>query len=153
MKSAYRILAYIIAIDVAIQAAAIAFAFYGLIKWIGGGGVLNKAGMEGGASSFPEEVGFMIHGINGQIIIPLLAIVLLIVAFFAKVNRGVQWAALLLVLIIVQIVLGMLGSAVPFVGLLHGLNALAVFVVAVLAGQRVRAQAPKVPERVAGALV
>ena len=34
----------------------------------------------------------MLHGINGEMVFPLLALLLLIVSFFAKVPRGVHWA-------------------------------------------------------------
>ena len=93
MKSAYRWLAMIIAVEVAVQAAAIAFAAFGLFQWVEDGGVLNKQVIESDQSAgFSGEVGFMIHGINGQMIIPLLAIILLVVSFFAKVPGGVEWA-------------------------------------------------------------
>ena len=44
--------------------------------------------MEGDTFSFTEERGFMIHGINGQMLIPLVGLVLLIISFFAKVPEG-----------------------------------------------------------------
>jgi hypothetical protein len=41
MKSAYKYLAYAVPVLVAVQAAAIAFAFFGLSKWIEDGGTLD----------------------------------------------------------------------------------------------------------------
>ena len=38
----------------------------------------------------------MIHGINGEMLIPLVALILLIISFFAKVPEGPKWAAMLL---------------------------------------------------------
>ena len=137
MRSVYRVFAFIIAAEVVIQAAAIAFAVFGLGKWIEDGGTLNKAAMEGDESGVGGVAGFAIHGINGTMIIPLLALVFLIISFFAKVPGGVKWAAITFGLVVVQVLLGMLGHGVPGLGALHGINALALFGVAVMAGKRV----------------
>lgn len=142
MRTAYRVLAYLIAAEVLIQAAAMAYAVSGLGKWIQDGGVLDKATMDSGQSLFPEEVGFMIHGINGQMLIPLLALVLLIISFFAKVPRGAMWAAGVFGLVVVQVLLGIFGRGLPFVALLHGANAIALFTVAFLAARRARGVVP-----------
>lgn len=137
MKSAYRWLAMIIAVEVAVQAAAIAFAAFGLFKWIEDGGVLNKQVMESDQSAgFSGEAGFMIHGMNGEMIIPILAIVLLIVSFFAKVPGGVKWAGFVLLAVVVQVLLGLFAHGAPALGALHGLNALILFSVALMASRR-----------------
>ncbi len=36
----------------------------------------------------------MLHGMIGMMLIPLLALVLLIISFFAKIPGGVKWAAI-----------------------------------------------------------
>lgn len=136
MKSAYRWLAAIIAIEVAVQAAAIAFAIFGMSKWVEDGGVLNKQVMESEDTSFTGVVGFMIHGINGEMVIPLLAIILLVVSFFAKVPGGVKWAGFVLLAVVVQVLLGLLSHAVPGLGALHGINALILFYLAIAASRR-----------------
>ena len=144
MKSAYRWLAMIIAVEVAVQAAAIAFAAFGLFQWVEDGGVLNKQVIESDQSAgFSGEVGFMIHGINGQMIIPLLAIILLVVSFFAKVPGGVKWAGYVLLAVVVQVLLGMFAHGAPWLGSLHGLNALILFAVAVVASRRVASATTK----------
>ena len=43
MKQVYRILAFLIAAGVAIQAASIAYGMFGLIKWIEEGGTLDQS--------------------------------------------------------------------------------------------------------------
>jgi hypothetical protein len=136
MKTAYRVLAYIIAIEVAIQAAAIAFGLFGLTKWISDGGVLDKAAMESETTTFPGLVGFIVHGINGQMVIPVIALVLLIVSFFAKVAGGVKWAGAILALVVIQVLLGMFAHETVLLGPVHGLNALFLFSTAVMAGRR-----------------
>jgi hypothetical protein len=133
MRATYRVLAYLMAVEVVIQAAAIAFAVFGLSKWIDDGGVLDKATQESQSESFTGVVGFAVHGINGQIVVPLIALLLLIVSFFAKVPRGVMLAGVVFLLVVIQVLLGIFGSSVPFLGLLHGLNAMLLFGVAVSA--------------------
>jgi len=84
----------------------------------------------------------MVHGINGMMVIPLLALVLLIVSFFAKVPGGVKWAALVLLAVVIQVTLGIFGHENAVFGLLHGLNALLLFSLAFMAGKRLKSQAP-----------
>ena len=136
MRSAYRVLAMLVAALVVVQAAAIAYAVFGLTKWVDGGGTLDKAAMESEDTTFDGVVGFMIHGMNGMMLIPLVALLLLIVSFFAKVPGGVKWAGLLLLAVVVQVLLGMFGHDTPALGGLHGLNALVIFGLAVMAALR-----------------
>lgn len=138
MKTAYRVLAYLIALEVAIQAAVMVYAVAGLGIWVSSeNGVLDQAAFESGETLFPEMVGFMIHGMNGMMVIPVLALLFLIVSFFAKIPGGVKWAALTLLAVVVQVTLGLFGHEAAVFGGLHGLNALILFGVAVTAGTRV----------------
>ena len=139
MRTAYKVLAYLVAIEVAVQAAAMVFAVFGLGTWISEGGVLDQAAFESGESLFPEMVGFMVHGMNGMMVIPAIALILFVVSFFAKVPRGVAWAGAVLGLVVLQVALGIFGHSLPSLGLLHGINALALFSTALLAGRRVGA--------------
>jgi hypothetical protein len=137
MKKAYRVLAFLIALEVMVQAAAIAFAVFGLSKWIDDGHTVNKAVMQDKHTKFTGVVGFAIHGINGQLIIPLLGLILLIISFFAKVPSGQKWAGVLFGLIVIQVILGVTAHAAPALGSLHGINALLLFSAAVMAGRGV----------------
>ena len=139
MKTVYRVLAYLIALEVVVHAATSAFAVFGLGKWIDGGGVLDKATVESHSANFTGVMGLVIHAINGQYVVPFLAVLLLMVSFFARVPMGVRWAALVFVLVIVQVFLGTFGHGIPQLGLLHGLNALLLFAVADIAARRTRA--------------
>jgi hypothetical protein len=127
MRAAYRNLAYAIDALIIVQAAAIAWAVFGEGKYIDEGHNVNKALQDSDTLPFPEVVGFIVHGINGEMLIPLVAIALLIVSFFAKVPEGPKWAAMLLGGIVIQILLAVLGDGLPFLGLLHGANALLLF--------------------------
>ncbi len=139
MKSVYRALAYVVALEVVIQAAAIAFALAGLGKWISEGGVLDAAAMESESTDFTGVVGFMIHGINGQMIVPLIALLLLISSFFAKIPGGVLWAGLVLLAVVVQVLLGIFSHGAPVLGMVHGAVAFALFVFAVIAARKAEA--------------
>jgi hypothetical protein len=136
MRSAYRVLAMLIAVLVAVQAAAVALAMFGLFRWIDEGGTLDKSAFEGNEQLFGEEVGFMIHGMVGMMLIPLLALLLLIVSFFAKIPGGAKWAGLVLLTVVVQVALGLFAFEIPGLGVLHGLNALMLFALAVMAAMR-----------------
>jgi hypothetical protein len=141
MRTAYKVLAYLVATEVAVQAMLVVWFFAGLGKWVEGGGVLDKAAMESEGTSFPQVVGIIAHGINGFFVIPGLALLLLIISFFTKVRGATRWAVIVFVLVIVQGQLGGLGHDFPLAGALHGLNALALFGAAIYAGRRLRAAA------------
>lgn len=84
-------------------------------------------------------IGFPIHAINGTMVIPLLALILLIVSFFAKVPGGVRAATIVLFLVVIQIVLGITAHQVPVLGPLHAINAFGILAMALLAGKRASA--------------
>ena len=67
MKTAYRVFGYLIAALVMVQAAAVAYGFFGLGKWIENGGTLDKAALESNTTSFTGAAGLMVHGIVGAI--------------------------------------------------------------------------------------
>ena len=139
MRTAYKVLAYLVAAEVAVQAMVIVWFIAGLGKWVEGGGVLDKAAMESEGTPFPQVAGMMAHVINGFFVIPGLALLLLIISFFTKVRGATKWAVIVFVLVIVQTQLAGLGHDFPLAGALHGLNALALFGVALYAGRRLRA--------------
>ena len=129
MRTALRALFYLLAAEVLVQGMAIAYAIAGLGKWVADdGGVLNKQVMDSDNPDFPGVGGFMIHGLNGTLIIPILVLLLLIVSFFAKVPDGVKRAAVLFGLVALQIFLGIFSHVVPFVVVFHVLNAFAIFI-------------------------
>jgi hypothetical protein len=151
MRTAYKVLAYLVAAEVAIQAMVMVWAIAGLGKWVDSGGVFDKSVIEGsfetGAMPFPEVLGVLVHGINGIFVIPGLALLLLIVSFFTKRRGAIKWALIVFGLVVVQTQLGFLGHDFPIGGALHGLNALALFGVALYAGRRLRVAAPAAVEQ------
>jgi hypothetical protein len=128
MKSTYRVLAVLIALGVVFQAAAVGLAWFTVIRDIDGGAVIDK--------NYEGNIGHALHFFGGSII-PVLALLLFIVSFFAKVPGGVKWAGLVLGIAVLQYVLAFISFGIPAVGALHGLNALVLAAVAGMAGRRV----------------
>lgn len=137
MIKTYRVLAYLLAALVLVQAMAIAYAIAGLGYWVEeDGGVLNKALIDSDDADFRGVGGFMIHGMNGMMVIPLVVLVLLIVSLFTKLPGATKRAALLLGLVVLQVVLGITSHSIPFAVVFHALNAFAIFSMAALTGYR-----------------
>lgn len=141
MRTVYKVLAYVVAAEVVIQAMAMVYAVAGQGKWIEEGGVLDKAVVESREFVFPEVIGYAVHGLNGMMVIPAIALLLLISSFFTKIAGATKWAGLVLLLVAIQINLGFLGHGVPALGALHGLNALLLFSAAIYTARRVRVRA------------
>jgi hypothetical protein len=121
-------LAGLVAVGVVVQAMAIALAWFTVIKDTDDGLVFDK--------NSDANVGHVIHSIVGSGVIPLLAILLLIISFFAKVDGGVRWALYVFGLVALQFGLAALSFSAPAVGALHGLNAFALLGVASMAARR-----------------
>jgi heme A synthase len=94
--------------------------------------------VESRQATFTGDLGFPIHGMVGGMVIPLAAVALLIVAFFVKVRGARRWAAIVLGVVALQITLGYSIVDMPYLGLIHGANALAVLLTAVYAALRTR---------------
>jgi hypothetical protein len=138
MRTAYKLLAYAVAAEVAIQAMAVVWAMAGLGKWIQQGGVADASLMESEAIPFPEVAGFIIHGINGTFVVPIIALALMVLSFFTRQRRAIVVAVAVFVLTVVQGQLGFLGHEIPGIGALHGLNALILFATALYAARGVQ---------------
>jgi hypothetical protein len=142
MRATYRVLAYLLALEVVVQAAAIAWALFGLSAWVENGGVLDKAGMESDSLVFDGVTGFMVHGLTGQMIVPVIGLLLFVVSFFARFPGAVAWAGAAFGAVIVQVALGIFAHSVPALGMLHGAVALVLLVVALVAARKASAPAP-----------
>ena len=137
MRTTFRVLLGLLAAEVLVQGMAIAFAIAGFGYWIEeDGGVANKALFDNDNADFGGKTGFIIHGMNGMMIIPLLILLLLIVSFFAKTAGATRTALILLGLVVVQVVLGIASHSVPGLITLHVLNAFAIFSFAAMSAVR-----------------
>jgi heme A synthase len=132
MKTVYRVLAYAIAVMVAVQSAAIGYAVFAQLNWMETGGTLDKAAFDTGA---PGTGAMIFHALDAGFIL-LLSLALLVVSFFAKIPHGVRWAVIVLVCTILQIAFGVLSHLTAVMGAVHGAVALALFGVAVMAAMR-----------------
>lgn len=129
MATTYQWLARLIALGVVLQAAFIALGTFEIFNAADDGRVFT--------SDTAYNAGQTLHSVFGMMVIPALALTLLIVSFFAEIPGGVRVAALVLGLVVGQVLLGLVSFPVPWLGLLHGINAFALAGVAGgLAGQR-----------------
>lgn len=129
MKATYRVLAYLVAAGVFVQAGAIALGWFTTIHELDDGAVID--------SNYEGNIGHSIHGTVGTMVIPILAIALLIVSFFAKFTGAVRYALIIFGLVALQITLAFVAFGAPAVGALHGLNALVLLGVSITAASRV----------------
>lgn len=134
MLAVSRVLNYVIAALVAVQAASHAWMSAGIGQFVMNGGVIDKSMMEqqSGPPPFPEVLGAMIHGMNGTMVIPIVALAGLIVAIVSKQGKVVRLAVVVIVLVALQVLLGILAFSASAFALLHGLNAMLLFAAALL---------------------
>lgn len=128
MRTAYKVVAHIIAAAVVVQAALIAWGTFDVINMLTAGDV-----PEG-----PPIAGIM-HGMIGMYAAPVLVLALLVISLLA--HAGLKWALWLVLAVVVQIALAFAAFGAPMVGLLHGINAFAIIVLAEV-GARAVAHAP-----------
>ena len=119
MNSAFRIWASIVSLAIIVQ---VGLAGYGAFH------AVDVSDDKGTIGKDSVSDGFSVHTALGYIIL-LAALILLILALVAR--RGgdparVKWSAGILGLIVLQILLAWAGDATPWLGIFHGINALAV---------------------------
>jgi hypothetical protein len=136
MKATYRVLAGLTCLLVLVPAAAIAFGTFGILNFVEGGDDYTKTVAEDRASD-AGGIGQNIHSF-GAMAIALVAIILLIVSFFAKIDGGVKWAGIVFLAVLLQWVFAIVAFSAPVVGLLHGLNAFVIFGTAMAAMQNAK---------------
>jgi hypothetical protein len=136
MKATYRVLAALVAVLVLVQAAAIAFGTFGILNFVEDGSDYTKSVAEDRTAT--GALGQNIHSF-GAMAVALVAIVLLLVSFFAKIEGGVKWAGIVFLVVLLQWVLAIVAFSAPVVGALHGLNAFVMFGVAMSAAQQAKA--------------
>ncbi|MGW5194904.1 hypothetical protein ACWEOO_37010 [Kribbella sp. NPDC004138] len=126
MRNVYRVLGLLIAIAVVLQVASIAFAGFTIAKDADDG---TSIGAD--YSNFGQSY----HSIAGSVI-ALLALAFLIVSFLTDVPRGRVLAGIVVGLVVLQFLLAVVSFGVPALGLLHGINGLAIAGVASAAARR-----------------
>ena len=92
MKQVYRVLAYLVAAGVAVQAASISYGMFGLIKWIEGGGTLDQS-----TELTPALGGWLdFRGMPRLAFSSSPSFRCCFSSFFAKVPGGIRWALIVL---------------------------------------------------------
>jgi uncharacterized membrane protein YoaT (DUF817 family) len=86
------------------------------------------------------------HQVNGAMVIPILILLLLVVSFFANVPGGVRSAAVLVGMVVLQVLLGVFSSSVPFVVVLHVLVAFGILGMALEAGRSASIEPETAPQ-------
>lgn len=121
MKQTYRVLAGLIALGVLLQAASVAYAWFDAMSTVDSGTVID--------GNYEGNAGHMLHGVVGMIVVPLVALILLIVSFFARnaVPGAVKWAGIVFGVTLLQVALAFAAFSAPVIGALHGINALVLF--------------------------
>ena len=133
MRGVYRVVGMLIAIGVALQVASIALAGFTVAKDADDG---TSIGAD--YSNFGQSY----HSIAGTVI-GLLALVFLIVSFLTDVPRGRVLAGIVFGLVVLQFLLAVVSFGIPALGILHGLNGLAIAAVASVGARR--AAVPRQP--------
>lgn len=119
-------LAMLVTLGVVIQVAAIGL----------DGFTLNSDARDGvTVDSSYSNLGQSIHSMNGNIL-AVVVLLLLIVSFFADVPDGRKFAGIVFGLVVLQIALAVFASGLPALGILHGINGLAIAGVASVAAKR-----------------
>lgn len=131
MRKLYSGLAWTVVAGVVVQAAVIAFGYGGMQAYVEGGGVVDELLVESGTGSFTGDVGFPVHELVGGILLPVLALAGAVASFWVRAPRARRWAWGLFLLVVVQGEMGYAIPELPYVGLVHGANALAVLLLAV----------------------
>jgi len=129
MKATYRVLALAVPALVLVQAAAIAAGTFAILHDADKGHSFTKASA--------ENAGQVVHSF-GALVIAAVALVLLIVSFFAKIDAGVKWAALIFLDVIVQFGVAIASFSAPVVGIVHGVNAFVMFGLGMMAATNAR---------------
>jgi hypothetical protein len=119
LNSAFRIWASLVSLAIIVQ---VGLAAYGAFN------ATDKSDDQGTIGKDAVSDGFSAHAALGYII--LLGAIFLLVLAFASRRAGdsgrVRWSGLILGLLVVQVLLAWAGSASAWLGILHGMNALAI---------------------------
>jgi Family of unknown function (DUF6220) len=139
MRDAFKYLTSLLFLAVVVQ---VALAGYGAFN------ATSKADDNAAVAGKTITDGFDAHAVLGTVIVGI-TIVLVLVALAGRLGSPwVQWAGGLVLLGILQMLLSWLGEAVPALGFLHAVNALAIYAAVAMLAHRAwvrRDAAPAAP--------
>lgn len=129
MLKVYKGLANLISLGVVIQATVIALAWFLIIGDLDEGTTLTE--------DWDYNIGHIVHAIVGLFVMPVLGLVMFIISFFTKFPGAVKWAGLIFLALVVQVVLAIVAFGAGAIGALHGLNAMVILALSLVAARRV----------------
>jgi hypothetical protein len=134
MRQAFKYLTSLLFLAIVVQ---VGFAGYGAFH------AIDKAGKDGSVTKKTIENGFDPHGVIGTVIIAVMLLLVISAAAGRVGSLYMKWAAGLLVLGLLQMLFGYLGTKSAAVGgFLHGINALAIYAGAAVLAHRAWTQRP-----------
>jgi hypothetical protein len=134
MRDAFKYLTSLLFVAVVVQ---VALAGYGAFN------ATSKAEDDGSVTKHAVESGFDAHAVLGTVILVVM-LVLVIVALLGRLGSPwLKWSGAIFVLGILQLLFAALGEAVPALGFLHAVNALAIYAAAALLAHRAWTQRPQ----------
>jgi hypothetical protein len=139
MRDAFKYLTSLLFVAVVVQ---VALAGYGAFN------ATSKADDDTSVAGKTITDGFNAHAVVGTVIVAIMIVLVLVAVIGRLGSPWAQWSSGLLVLGIAQMLLAWLGDAVPALGFLHAVNALAIYAVAAMLAHRAwvrREAAPPAP--------
>jgi hypothetical protein len=133
MRDAFKYLTSVLFAAVVVQ---VALAGYGAFN------ATSKAEDNGSVTKSAVENGFDAHAILGTVVLVIMLLLVVVAALGRLGSRWLQWSGGLFLLGILQLLFAAIGDAVPALGFLHAVNALAIYAVSALAAHRAWTQRP-----------
>ena len=117
LRPIFNVLSSLLFAAVVIQ---VGMAGYGVFE------ALHKA-KSGPVTKHTIESGFDPHGLVGTAVLGVMVLLVLVAAAGKLGQSWLKWSVGLLVLGVIQMILGGVSSSVPWLGFVHGVNALAIY--------------------------
>ncbi len=126
MRNVFRWLTSVLFVAIVVQ---VGLAGYGAFE------AIHKA-ENASVSKKTIEDGFNAHAALGSVIVLVMILLLMVALAGGLGSTAVKWSGGLVVLGIVQLVLGIVSTSVPVLGVLHTVNALAIYAASALLAHR-----------------
>jgi hypothetical protein len=134
MRDAFKYLTSILFVTVVVQ---VALAGYGAFN------ATSKANDDGSVTKDTVESGFTAHAVVGLVILVVMLLLVVVAAMGRLGSPWLQWSGGIFLLGILQMLFAALGDAVPALGFLHAVNALAIYAAAALLAHRAWTRRPQ----------
>jgi nicotinamide riboside transporter PnuC len=133
VRDAFKYLTSVLFLAVVVQ---VALAGYGAFN------ATSKADDDGSVTKHTVESAWDAHAVLGLIVLVVMLLLVVAAALARMGSPWLQWSGGLFVLGILQMLFAALGDAVPALGFLHAVNALAIYAASALLAHRAWTQRP-----------